>query len=154
MNKLDSSTENFRTYLTVDIERLVFGTIEKVQAGADWNIAWQNTYHEIGGKSRTSAEKQCPMKGAETLYLLGRIRGAGRERVDASLETVLKNYSKNGVYALLALILLPSNSDISQTKLWEKIKACVKEDLKEIPACSNQGGATVAFKLWHLGLAT
>ena len=152
LNNWSNTMQDLRTYLYIDIERWVFGAIEKVKQGADWNHAWQETYRQLGGKKDKTMEKVCPRKGAETLYLLGRIKGGRKERKNSSLHEVLHNYSKNGVYAVLALDELELNPDISLKDLWEKIRARVQNDLDEKPAISNQGGPTVAFKLWHLGL--
>ena len=145
--------QDFRTFNKVDIDRWVLGTIEKVKRGAEWKEAWQQTYRQIGGKSDETMKKGCPMKGAQTLYDLGRIKVPGRKRKNTPLREVLNDYSKNGVYAVLALDELGSNPNISLPDLWEKIRKRVRKDLSEEPAKSNQGGPTVAFKLWHLKLA-
>ena len=144
--------QDLQTFLKIDIKHWVFGTITKVQQGAKWNDAWQKTYKELGGNSIETGKKGCPMKGAETLYRLGRIKGGGMERTDPLLREILDEHSKNGVYAVLALDELEQAPDISLTELWKKIQIRVQNELGEEPAASNQGGPTVAFKLWHLGL--
>ena len=165
MNNREDDMQDFRTFNKVDIDRWVLGTIEKVKRGAKWKEAWQQTYRQIGGKSDETMKKGCPMKGAQTLYELGRIKvpgkikvlnrikAPGRKRKNTPLREVLNDYSKNGVYAVLALDELGSNPNISLPDLWENIQKRVRKDLSEEPAKSNQGGPTVAFKLWHLKLA-
>ena len=144
--------QDLRIFLKIDIKHWVFGTITKVQQDTKWNDAWQKTYKELGGNSIETGKKGCPMKGAETLYLLGRIKGGGMERTNPLLREILDEHSKNGVYAVLALEELEKAPGISLTELWKKIQIRVQNELSEEPAASNQGGPTVAFKLWHLGL--
>ena len=144
--------KDLNKFLNVDLESWVFGTIKKVQqSGINWNAAWKQTYEEIGGKSPESGRKGCPMKGAETLYLLGRINGGNMPFKASSFHDVCQNFSKNGAYAILALDVLSQEPGILLTALWCRIQTRVRE-LGECPAKSNQGGPTVAFKLWHLGL--
>ena len=140
------------TFLSVDLKSWVFGTIKKVQQGTDWNNAWQKTYRELGGKSEESGKKGCPMNATKTLYLLGRINGSNIPYKNLPPREVWENYSKNGVYALLALEILSRNPSISLNDLWSKIQERVRGELGEEPALSNQGGPTVAYKLWNLGL--
>jgi hypothetical protein len=140
------------TFLSVDLKSWVFGTIKKIQQGTDWNNAWQKTYRELGGKSEESGKKGCPMNGTKTLYLLGRIKGSNMPYKNPLPREVWENYSKNGVYTLLALEILSRNPSISLNDLWSEIQERVREELGEEPALSNQGGPTVAYKLWNLGL--
>ncbi len=144
--------QTLEAFLAVDLKSWVLGTIKKVQQGADWNHAWQETYRELGGKSAESGKKGCPMNGTRTLYLLGRIKGSDMPYQNPPLRDVWENYSKNGVYSLIALEYLSRNPSISLNGLWSSIQKRVREDLGEEPAKSNQGGTTVAYKLWHLGL--
>ena len=65
-------------FCNISLKDWVLGTIKKVERGAKWNCAWLKTYFELGGESELSGSKSCPMKGAETLYLLGRIKGFRR----------------------------------------------------------------------------
>lgn len=139
-------------FLSVDLKSWVSDTIDKVQKGADWNDAWQETYKDIGGKSKESGKKGCPMNGTKTLFLLGRIKGSNMPYKNPPLREVWDNYSKNGVYAFLSLETISRNPSISLNGLWLIIQKRVREELGEEPAQSNQGGPTVAYKLWHLGL--
>jgi len=138
-------------FLNVDLESWVFGTIKKVEKGSGWNIAWQDTYREIGGKSLESGKKSCPMNGAKTLYLLGRIKGSNISFKHLSPRVAWETYSKNGTYAILALECLDREPELSLADLWLTIQNRIRNDLAEVPANSNQGGPTVAYKLWHLG---
>ncbi len=144
--------QDSQTFMKIDIAKWVFGTIKKVQQGTTWNCAWQETYRELGGNSPDSGKKVCPMKAAETLYLLGRIKDGGKERKNLPLHEALNAYSKNGAYAIIALEELESNPGILKKDLWEKIKERVRNDLGEKAATFDQGGCTVAFKLWHIRL--
>lgn len=139
-------------FMRIDLTDWVYRTIEKVQRGSQWQDAWQKTYRELGGASDAVMTKGCPMKGTQTLYELGRIKDSGKNRKNLPLAEIRNGYSKNGVYAVLALDELQSNSDISAPDLWKRIQERVRNDLGEEPAASNQGGPTVAFKLWHAGL--
>ena len=138
-------------FCNISLKDWVLGTIKKVEHGADWNCAWIKTYFELGGKSRESGTKGCPKKGAETLYLLGRIKGFGRFK-NPGLRDIRRDYSKNGAYAILALEYIQQDPSISQSELWSKIQEGIRRELNEDPANTNQGGPTVAYKLWHLGL--
>ena len=139
-------------YLKVDLRPWVLGTIKKVEKGAHWSSAWQNRYREIGGKKPECGKKGCPMKAAETLYELGRIRGGNKSFKSLPLREVVDNYSKNGAYAVLAIECLSQQPGISTTNLWSQIQHNFMSELGVEPARSNQGGPTVAYKLWHLGL--
>lgn len=141
-----------RLFMKIDIAKWVSGTIAKVQQGENWNGAWHKTYCELGGKRIESGKKICPIKAVEALYHLGRIEGTDIDRNDMPIRHVYSKHSKNGAYAILALDILQSNSDITLTQLWEKIQGRVEKELPEPPAQSNQGAATVAYRLWHLGL--
>ena len=92
------------------------------------------------------------MIAAKTLYMLGRIRGGNISFKQPPLREVWNSYSKNGTYAILAIEQLIQNPHISLTDLWSAIRRRIKSELGDEPARSNQGGATVAYKLWHLGL--
>lgn len=139
-------------FMNVNLKKWVLGTIDKYKESENWNDAWKKIYYEIGGKSRESAQKGCPVNGAKTLYFLGRIKGNDVPFQNPRLRHIWNCHSKNGVYSILAVALLGRNHDIPLDKLWLKIQRHIRCRLKEEPAKSNQGGPTVAFKLWHLGL--
>ena len=137
-------------FYNISLKDWVLGTIKKVEHGADWNSAWKKTYWELGGKSESSGKKSCPMKGAETLYLLGRIKGVGRFK-NPGLRDIW-DCSRNGAYAILALEYIQRKSNIPLSELWSKIQERIRLELNEEPAKTNQGGPTVAYKLCRLGL--
>ena len=139
-------------YLKADLRSWVLGTIRKIEKGIRWNIAWQDTYREIRGKKPECGRKGCPTKAAETLYELGCIRCGNKSFKNLPLKEVVDNYSKNGVYAVLAFDYLNQGSDTSTNELWNIIRKRFKRELGEASATSDQGGTTVAYKLWHLGL--
>ena len=143
---------NLSQFLGINLKVWVYDTIKKVQAGNGWNAAWEETYWKLGGKSVHSGRKGCPMIGTKTLYLLGRIKNSDMPYQNLPLRDVWNNYSKNGAYSILALKGLSQNPDISIPDLWRYIQHQIHEELGEEPARSNQGGPTVAFKLWHLGM--
>ena len=139
-------------FLAVDLKSWVFNTIKKVEQGMDWNDAWQKSYFESGGKSKESAKKSCPMNGTKTLYLLGRIKGTNIPYKDISIQEIWSSYSKNGAYAILSLEILRDKPDILLKDLWNEVKKRYQKELGEKPAKSNQGGTTIAYNLWDLGL--
>ena len=142
----------YSRFLKVDLASWIYDTIEKVQKGDDWNTAWEKTYWELGGTSVERGRKGCPLNGAKTLYLLGRIKNSDVPFQNLPLRDVWNNYSKNGAYSVLALEGLSQNPDVSLTGLWRYIQCRIRDELGEEPARSNQGAPTVAFNLWHLGL--
>jgi len=139
-------------FFYVDLKSWVFGTIKKVEQGLEWDTAWQQTYREVGGKSGESGKKRCPMNGTKTLYLLGRINGGNVPYKALPIHTISETYSKNGAYAILAIELLSLDSMVSLNDLWTKVRTRFLEETGEEAALSNQGGPTIAYKLWHLGL--
>ena len=140
-------------FLSVNIEAWIYGTIGKVEEeGIDWNTAWKSTYRELGGKSKNSGKKGCPMIGAQTLYRLGRIKGSRMPYKNLPIRDIFNKYSKNGVYSILTIEYLVHDSSIAMKDLWPRIQQRFQEELDQEPAQSNQGGPTVAFKLWHLNL--
>ena len=92
-----------RIFYSVDLAAWIYGTIKKHRDGASWRSAWVDTYWAIGGLSKTSGEKGCPMTAAKTLYEMGRIRNSGLPFTDCRLPE-LWNGSKNGTYAILVTI--------------------------------------------------
>ena len=140
-----------RNLYKINLKDWVLNTIEKVEKGTDWICAWRETYFELGGRSKESGSKFCPMKGAETLYRLGRIKGSGQPFRNPELKEIW-NYSTNGAYAILALEYISEKPDISRSELWTRIQDRIRAELDEEPAKFNQGAPTVAYKLWHLGL--
>ncbi len=140
-----------RDLYKINLKDWVFSTIEKVEKGTAWNCAWKKTYFELGGKSRESGSKFCPMNGAEVLYRLGRIKGSGQPFRNPELKEIW-NFSTNGAYAILALEYIAEKPDIFRSELWPRIQERIRSELGEEPAKFNQGAPTVAYKLWHLGL--
>ena len=140
-----------RIFLAVDLRAWVYGTIDKVRGGRDWGPAWWETYKEIGGRSRSSGTKGCPVAAARTLYEFGRIRDCGQAYRDCDLREMWER-SRNGTYAMLAIRLLGENSELGKAELWARIQTAVRRELDAEPAVSNQGGPTLAFQLWHQGL--
>ena len=138
-------------FYKISLKDWVLGTIKKVERGAKWNCAWLKTYFELGGKSESSGSKPCPKKGAETLYLLGRIKGFGCFQ-NPGLRDIREGYSKNGAYAILALEYIQRDPDISLSELWSKIQERIRLELNEEPADNDQDSPRVAYKLWHLEL--
>ena len=88
---------------------------------------------------------------AKTLYEMGRIRNGGLPLTDFGL-LELWNRSRNGTYAILATRLLRASPQLSKASLWTEIRHAVRREIGDEPARSNQGGPTLAYQLWHLGL--
>ena len=91
------------------------------------------------------------MAAARTLYEFGRIRDGGMPFREWSIRD-LWGHSRNGAYAMLAVDLLNREPELSGAGLWLRIQEAVRRETTDEPAGTNQGGSTVAFKLWHLGL--
>ena len=142
---------NNRTFLSVDLPRWVYGTIEKVRDGDAWAKAWTATYEEIGGRSAESGRKGCPMVAARTLYEFGRIRDGDTPFLAWDIAD-LWGRSRNGTYAMLAIGLLGVDCALNKTQLWRSVQDAVRQRTGEEPAASDQGGPTLAFQLWQLGL--
>lgn len=140
-----------RIFMRVDLPDWVFGTVDKVRRGQVWGDAWPATYHEIGGRSCHTGSKGCPMAAARTLYEYGRIRGCGVAYRDCDLRDLWVR-QKNGTYAMLAIRLLREQPELGKPVLWERIRETVRREFGDEPAVSNQGGPTLAFQLFHLGL--
>ena len=140
-----------RVFCKVDLAAWVYGTIERHSQGAEWRPAWIETYRAIGGASRSSGEKGCPMVAARTLYEYGRIENCGLPFKECELPE-LWNRSRNGTYAIFATRLLRADPGLSKSALWLEIQRAVRRETGEEPAVSEQGGPTLTFQLWHLGL--
>lgn len=140
-----------RKFLGVNARDWVYGTIGKFRGGRVWGEAWLSTYLEIGGRSRTSGAKGCPKAAARTLYEFGRIRDAGEAYRDCDIGDLWLR-SRNGAYAMLAVRLLQEDPRLDKTRLWARIRDAVRRETGDEPAVSNQGGPTLAYQLWHLGL--
>ena len=140
-----------RIFYKVDLAAWVYGTVEKLGQGVSWQSAWVETYREIGGESKTTGEKPCPMMAARTLHELGRLKNAGLWFRDCEIPE-LWTRSRNGTYAILATRLLRASPHLSKAALWPEIQQAVRREVGEEPARTNQGGPTLAYRLWHLGL--
>ena len=141
----------YRTFYRVELTDWVYGTIEKHRLGVSWQSAWVGTYRELGGLSKTTGKKVCPMMGAKTLYEFGRLKIGGLPFRDCEIAD-LWNHSRNGSYAILATRLLRTSPQLNRISLWSEIQQSVRREVGDEPAQSNQGSATLAFQLWHLGL--
>lgn len=139
-----------RIFYNVDLAAWLYGTIEKHRQGVSWPAAWVETYGQIGGAT-SSGQKGCPMMAARTLYELGRVKNCGLPFRDCEI-TELWLESRNGTYAILATRLLRANPHLSKTSLWWEIQRAVRREVGDEPARTNQGGPTLAYQLWHLGL--
>ena len=140
-----------RVFYNVDLAAWVYGTIEKSLQGKAWRPAWIETYRAIGGVSESSGKKPCPMIAARTLYEYGRLKNSGLPFKEWEIPE-LWNHSRNGTYAILATRLLRVDSGLNKNTLWREIQRAVRREVGEEPAGSNQGGPTLTFQLWHLGL--
>ena len=136
-------------FLKVDLLDWIYGTIQKVQDGEQWNDAWLSTYYEIGGVSHSSGSKACPKNASRTLYQTGRLQNSGIEYKNYDLQEIWQD-SKNGVYALIALDILFENESIEYERLKERVYAETMSRFNSAPR-SDQGAIILALKLWRLG---
>ena len=137
--------------MRVDLGDWVYGTIERHRRGMSWRAAWIASYRNIGGVSEASGRKGCPMAAARTLYQFGRLREAGMPYRQCDISELWRS-NRNGTYALIATRLLRTNPRLDKTSLWSAIQDAVRRETEDEPARTNQGGSTVAFQLWNLGL--
>ena len=140
-----------RVFHNVDLAAWVYGTIEKCLQGESWRPAWIKTYRDIGGVSESVGEKSCPMIAARTIYEYGRLENGELPFRECEIPE-LWNHSRNGTYAILATRLLRADANLNKTSLWLEIQRALRREVGDEPAGSNQGGPTLAFQLWHLGL--
>lgn len=138
--------KDFETLFKVNLKSWIEGAIEKTRQGKPWKCAWIETGISLEVTS-SCAEKFCPMAATRTLYELGRIKNSGMPFKEPSLRQVC-DYSKNGAYAILALRIIAEEPEISQGDLWKRVKILFEYELGDKPAKTDQGAATIAFKLW------
>ncbi len=142
---------NHPIYMKIDLEKWVYGTIDRYRHGLSWRQAWIETYRNIGGRSDASGAKSCPMNAVEMLYQYGRLRNAGVPYADCEIPELWRR-NRNGTYAVLAARLLRVNPDLGNAALWQEVRKVVRSEIGDEPAGSDQGAATVTLKLWRLGL--
>ena len=140
-----------RIYMRIDLEKWVYGTIDRHRHGLSWPQAWIATYRSLGGRSDTVGAKSCPKRAAETLYRFGRLRDAGVPWSDCDIPE-LWHRNPNGAYALIAARLLSVNPDLGNAALWREVCETVRREIGGKSAGSDGGAATVTLKLWRLGL--
>ena len=64
-------------------------------------------------------------------------------------QDVLDKYGKNGIYAIMAIDILQAEQSLNLNSLWKEVQDKYLEEIGENPAKSDQGAATVAFKLFN-----
>ena len=92
------------------------------------------------------------MNGTRTFYLLGSIVGTEIPYTNPPVAEIREKYCKNGVYSILSLDILERNPSTSFSELWDAVREKYSKLLTDVPAASNQGCPTVAYKLWQMGL--
>ena len=140
-----------RVFYNVDLAAWVHGTIEKCRQGESWRPAWIKTYREIGGVSKNSGKKSCPMVAARTLYEYGRLKNGGLPFRECEIPE-LWNQSRNGTYAILATRLLRADSSLNKNSLCREIRRAVRSEVGEGLAGLDEDGPRLTFQLWQLGL--
>ena len=144
---------NHRIYMRIDLEKWVCGTIDRHRHGLSWPQAWIATYRSLGGGSEASGTKSCPRRAAETIYRFGRLRNASVPCSDCDMSELWhRTGNRNGAYAMLAARLLCANPDLDRTALCREVREAVRREAGGKPARTDQGAATVTFKLWCLRL--
>jgi hypothetical protein len=134
----------------IPLTRWVRGTIEKMdQAGRhnvqSWSDYWLKTYYELGGLSKASGSKPCPLHAAYGLWRLGRIKETNIPYQQMAVNHVYQEYGNNAAYAILALDLL-ENKQAAQSNagLWRQVQDLFRIKVHQEPAISQQGAVTVA----------
>ena len=140
------------TYLKLNLWEWINGTIAKVKAECikrEWDAAWLKTYKELGGKSQKSGKKGCPKNAAFCLFKLDRIKESNMHFETLTYQEIQAQYGPNGVYAIMAIEFLQADPSLNLNSLWKKVQDKYRKEIMKTPAKSNQGAATVAFKLFN-----
>ena len=140
------------TYLKINLWDWIRGTIDKIHepyAKEKWNKAWVDTYKELGGKSQESGKKGCPKRAAYCLFMMGRIKESKKPFESLTYKDIRDKYGINGAYAMMAINILKDDQSLSLNSLWKKVQDKYIEEIGENPAKSNQGAATIVFKLFN-----
>lgn len=123
----------------------------KDQSGAAWSEAWFATYLEFGGKSASTGRKGCPRAAAYALWRLGRIRGSGIHSNPTDVVQVLRDFGRNGAYAVIAADLLVEEGSSSSLELWPGVRRRFKLATGQEASGSDQGAAKMAISLFESG---
>ena len=91
------------------------------------------------------------MAAARTLYRFGLLRNAGLSYREFDIPDLWRS-NRNGTYVRIAVRLLRAEPALDKPSLWSAIQDAVRRETGDEPARTNQGGPTLAFQLWHLGL--
>ena len=140
------------TYFKLNLWDWIRGTIDKIHepyAKEEWNKAWVQTYKELGVKSQKSGKKGCPKKAAYCLFMMGRIKGGNKPFELLTYQDIMDKYGPNGVYAIMTIDILQAEQSLNLNLLWKEVQDKYKKEIRKNPAKSNQGAATVAFKLFN-----
>lgn len=141
----------------ISVKRWVRGTIDKMTLSSktdvdSWSKYWLATYLELGGKSKASGCKGCPLHAAYGLWRLGRIKGTDFPYSPKPIKYINEKYGKNAAYAAIALELL-ENGHAAKTKegLWSQVQEKFRKDVHDKPAISQQGSVSIAQGLFEAG---
>ena len=80
---------------------------------------------------------------------MGRIKESNVTSESLTYKDIRDKYGKNGVYAIMAIDILQDEPSLNLNPLWKKVQDKYKKEIRKNPAKSNQGVATVAFKLFN-----
>jgi hypothetical protein len=137
-------------------------TVKQMKGGDEkksWDDIWYKTYKELLNQTYEGVEKgsewsgaeDCPKNAAFGLYILGRIQGSGRSRVEIrsdKVEAFLDN--KNAAYAMIALDILDENHTTPLQDLWCAVQERYDpERLKKKGLLARHHQYTIAFALFH-----
>ena len=81
--------------------------------------------------------------------MMGRIKESNMPFECLTYQDVLDKYGKNGIYAIMAIDILQAEQSLNLNSLWKEVQDKYLEEIGENPAKSDQGAATVAFKLFN-----
>lgn len=141
-------------YNKIPVKLWVRGTIDKMDRFSktdidSWGNYWLSTYFELGGLSRASGSKGCPLHAAYGLWRLGRIERTNIPYSRKPITEIKEVYGKNVAYAVIALEILEKNqAAITNEGLWAQVQTAYKNLVHEMPANSKQGAVDIARGLF------
>lgn len=118
-----------------------------------WSNCWYDTYEKLGGKSKNSGTKGCPMCAAYGLWYLGRVVDSVQTCKDWEITRINHELGKNAAYAVLSLeILRQQGGTTSRQALWAEVRKLYQQKLNEEAAKSEQGQIKITLALFNAKL--
>ena len=105
--KNSSVLQNCESFLNVDLEAWVYGTIEKHREGKSWRHAWFETYLHIGGSVRVQRPEKLPDGRGENALPVwpdhGYRHALQHLRDSRTVELLQERHLRHSSYAITAL---------------------------------------------------